>query len=43
MTNQIDHIVEHLFHKSTLDDVSETELEEFIATSIFCRRTFSAC
>src|SRR5687767_2605999 len=32
MTNQIDHIVEHLFQKKTLDDVSVYELERFIAT-----------
>jgi hypothetical protein len=32
MMNRIDHIVEHLFHKSRLEDVSETELEEFIAS-----------
>jgi hypothetical protein len=32
MTNQIDHIVEHLFHKKRLADVSIYELERFIAT-----------
>ena len=32
MTNQIDHIVEHLFQKKRLDDVSVYELERFIAT-----------
>ena len=32
MTNQIDHIVEHLFQKKKLDDVSVYELERFIAT-----------
>ena len=32
MINHIDHIVEHLFHKKSLDDVSEFELERFIAT-----------
>ena len=32
MTNQIDHIVEHLFHKKRLEEVSVTELESFIAT-----------
>ncbi|HKH62988.1 MAG TPA: hypothetical protein VKA49_19240 [Flavitalea sp.] len=32
MRNQIDHIVEHLFHKKRLDDVSVYELERFIAT-----------
>src|SRR5688572_20056430 len=32
MINQIDHIVEHLFHKKKLDDVSVYELERFIAT-----------
>ncbi|MBC7828476.1 MAG: hypothetical protein H7122_12070 [Chitinophagaceae bacterium] len=32
MENQIDDIVGHLFHKKRLDDVSETELEQFIAT-----------
>ena len=32
MTNQIDHIVEHLFNKKRLDDVSVYELERFIAT-----------
>ena len=32
MTNQIDHIVEHLFQKKGLDDVSVYELERFIAT-----------
>jgi hypothetical protein len=31
MINQIDHIVEHLFNKKKLDEVSENELEEFIA------------
>lgn len=31
MTNQIDQIVEHLFHKKNLDDVSIYELERFIA------------
>ena len=32
MTNQIDQIVEHLFHKPKLEDVSIYELERFIAT-----------
>ena len=32
MINQIDHIVEHLFQKKQLDDVSVYELERFIAT-----------
>ena len=32
MTNQINQIVEHLFHKARLDDVSVYELERFIAT-----------
>ena len=32
MTNQIDHIVQHLFNKKRLDDVSVYELERFIAT-----------
>lgn len=32
MTNQINHIVEHLFHKKSLDDVSVYEIERFIAT-----------
>ena len=32
MINHIDHIVEHLFHKKSLNDVSEFELERFIAT-----------
>ena len=32
MRNQIDHIVEHLFQKERLEDVSVYELERFIAT-----------
>ena len=32
MTNQTDHIVQHLFNKKRLDDVSVYELERFIAT-----------
>ena len=32
MTNQIDHIVQHLFNKQRLEDVSVYELERFIAT-----------
>ena len=32
MINHIDHIVEHLFHKKSLNDVSEFELERFTAT-----------